>query len=319
MFAAIARKLSALSRRWARRHGLDASPCTLRARRIYILPTGLGLAYGLMLLAMLAGAMNYANNLALGLALLLGSLGLTAMHHCHRNLHGLVVRAAGADPVFAGQTARFRIILENTASTPRAELVVENEHHTSTPLQLPAGSSVETQLQIPAIHRGRLPLDQFRISTFHPLGLFRAWVYLQMDSHCIVYPRQAADNDLLPITPMPASGERHGIPGEEEFAGLRPYQPGDSPRRIDWKAYAREQGLQVKQHAGAQTQPELLDFDALTGMDTEARLSQLCRWVEDANSQDRRYALKLPGVNIAIGSGAAHRQRCLTALALFGL
>lgn len=297
---------------------MDASPCTLPGKRIYILPTALGTAYALMLLAMLAGAMNYANNLALALAMLLGSLGLTTMHHCHRNLHGLVIRASGADAVFAGQTARFRILLENTASKLRAELVVDNDHHSNEPVQLPAGSSTEVILKMPAARRGRLALDQFRISTRHPLGLFRAWTYLHLDVQAVVYPKPAAA-DSAPTAPLLSQGERHGSPGEEEFAGLRPYQPGDSPRRIDWKAYAREQGLQVKLHAGVQAQPELLDFDALPGMDTEARLSQLCRWVEDAHREDRRYALRLPGVHIAASNGSVHRQRCLTALALFRL
>ena len=57
-----------------------------------------------MLFAMFLGAMNYANNLALGLTFLLGALGLTAMHYCHRNLAGVHVRSAASEPVFAGQT-----------------------------------------------------------------------------------------------------------------------------------------------------------------------------------------------------------------------
>ena len=68
-----------------------------------------------MLFAMFLGAMNYANNLALGLTFLLGALGLTAMHYCHRNLAGVRVRSAASEPVFAVETARFRIALENGA------------------------------------------------------------------------------------------------------------------------------------------------------------------------------------------------------------
>lgn len=71
----IVRRLRQWSRRWAfKRHGVDPDPVTLPSRRIYILPTGLGVAFSLMLFAMFIGAMNYANNLALGLTFLLGSL-----------------------------------------------------------------------------------------------------------------------------------------------------------------------------------------------------------------------------------------------------
>ena len=88
---------------------------SLSGRRIYIVPSALGIAFTLMLFAMFLGAMNYANNLALGLTFMLGALALTAMHYCHRNLAGVQLRSAASEPVFAGQTARFRIALENDA------------------------------------------------------------------------------------------------------------------------------------------------------------------------------------------------------------
>jgi hypothetical protein len=86
---------------------------TLQRGRIYILPTGLGLAFGVMLFAMLLGSLNYGNNLGLALTFLLGALGVVAMHACHRNLESLVARASDADPPFAGQDALFRIAVAN--------------------------------------------------------------------------------------------------------------------------------------------------------------------------------------------------------------
>ncbi|MBS0395323.1 MAG: DUF58 domain-containing protein, partial [Proteobacteria bacterium] len=53
---------------WSRRrHGPDRGVVTVTRRRVYILPTGLGLAYAAMLFAMLLAGLNYGNNLALGL------------------------------------------------------------------------------------------------------------------------------------------------------------------------------------------------------------------------------------------------------------
>ena len=95
--------------RWARRRqGLDPDPVVLSTRRIYILPTGLGMMYGSMVFLMMLGAMNYGNNLALGLTFLLGALGLVSMHHCHRTLAGLSMASTASEAVFAGQTARWR-------------------------------------------------------------------------------------------------------------------------------------------------------------------------------------------------------------------
>src|SRR6476469_3115563 len=144
-------------RQWARRrYGTDADPSTIATRRIYILPTKLGIAFGLMLFAMFIGAMNYANNLALGLAFLLGGLGLTAMHHCHRNLAGVRVRSAGVEPIFAGESASFQIALENTATLARPELEIRNEHTYVAPQRIDAGSRVVMILNAPAALRGYL-------------------------------------------------------------------------------------------------------------------------------------------------------------------
>src|SRR4051812_9944336 len=101
-------KLRSILNHWARkRQGPDPDPVILHRKRIYILPTGSGILYGLMVFVMMLGAMNYGNNLALGLTFLLGALGVVAMHHCHRMLAGLKIASAATDPVFAGQTARF--------------------------------------------------------------------------------------------------------------------------------------------------------------------------------------------------------------------
>ena len=105
--------------------------------------------------------------------------------------------------------------------------------------------------------------------------------------------------------------------GDEEFAGLRSFHPGDSPRRIAWKAYAREQGLMVKQYAGTSISTCMFDWDVLAGLDAELRLSRLCRWVLDSHQQGIAYGLKLPGFNAAPALREAHRSRCLQALALF--
>jgi uncharacterized protein (DUF58 family) len=304
-----------------KRQGTDPDPVTLATRRIYILPTSLGFGFAGMLFLMLVGAMNYANNLALGLAFLLGSLGLVAMHHCHRNLVGLQLAGGAIEPVFAGQSARFRVVLLNEARQPRPEIVISGDVSSSPPVRLdPAGDTASrevVELEVPAAARGRLRLDRFEIGTCHPFGLFRAWAVLHMDLECVVYPRPGTRGMAPPPRETDVGGAQDGAQGDEEFAGLRPYHAGDSPRRMAWKAYARGQGLQTKQFAGTAVISHVFTWDSLDGIGVEARLSQLCRWIIDAHAAGRAYGLDIPGVHIGPNVGDAHRQRCLTALALF--
>lgn len=320
MVRSLLSRLRRKTRAWARkRHGIDADPTVLSGRRIYIVPSGLGVAFALMLFAMFLGAMNYANNLALGLAFMLGALGLTAMHYCHRNLAGVRIASAASEPVFAGELARFRIALENTAPLARHELTIGNDHDIHEPVRIDPGGRAVLTVDAPATRRGYLTLDYFEISTRYPFGLFRAWAYLHMNLRCIVYPRPAARGLAPPPFETDIGGAQDSARGDEDFAGLRTFHSGDSPRRIAWKAYARGQGLHVKVYAGTAVMSHLFDWSSLpAGMGTEARLSQLCRWIEDAYLAHRAFGLKLPALEIPPNIGPAHRQRCLTALALFG-
>lgn len=316
-----ARLLASLRRKtrvWARkRHGIDADPLILSGRRIYIVPSALGSAFALMLFAMFLGAMNYANNLALGLTFMLGALALTAMHYCHRNLAGVQIRSAANDPVFAGQSARFRIALENASKLARHELAIGNDHKTAAPVRVEPNGRAVLDLELPAPQRGLLALESFEITTRHPFGLFRAWASLHMDIKCVVYPKPSARGLPPPPLETDTGGAQDSARGDEDFAGLRPFHPGDPPRRIAWKAYARAHELQVKVYAGTAVTSHSFNWDSLEGLGVEGRLSQLCRWIEDAYAAGRAFGLRLPGVEIPPNIGPAHRQRCLTALALF--
>ncbi|MBL8271661.1 DUF58 domain-containing protein, partial [Steroidobacter sp.] len=272
----LVQRMRRLSRRWAfKRHGVDVDPLTLSSRRIYIVPTGLGIAFAAMLFAMFIGAMNYANNLALGLTFLLGSLALTAMHYCHRNLSGIVIRSVNNEPVFAGDTATFQVALENGAPLARHELTLRNDHGAAQPQRVPANGRAVFDLQGPAPRRGLLTLDHFELVTRHPFGLFRAWAHVHMSLTCVVYPKPGPRGLAPPPVETDTGGAQDWGQGDEEFAGLRPFHPGDSPRRIAWKAYAREQGLQVKVYAGTAVTSHVFDWDSLPALGVEARLSQL--------------------------------------------
>ena len=105
--------------------------------------------------------------------------------------------------------------------------------------------------------------------------------------------------------------------GTDDFTGFANYRPGDSIKSIDWKAFAREQPLLVKRFSGAGARQLVLRWrEAGTG-DTERRLSQLCRWVLDAERLGLNYGLQLPGLEIAPSQGELHRRECLRALACF--
>lgn len=316
----LASRLRKRTRAWARRrHGVDASPMVIPKRRVYILPTRLGLTYGSMLFLMFLGSVNYANNLALGLTFILASVALVAMHHCQSNLAEVRIASAATEPVFAGQLARFAVAVDNDAPRTRHEIVVAANSQGGDPVSVQPNDRAVVYVATPTHSRGRAVLDHLQVSSNYPFGLFRAWTHVHIPMTCIVYPKLAERGLRPPPTETDIGGAQDSDRGDEDFAGLRAFTAGDSPRRIAWKAYARGQGLHIKHYAGTAVTSHMLDWDALHGLGTEARLSQLSRWVEDAHASGHAYGLRLPGVEFPANIGSAHRQRCLTALALFGL
>ena len=306
--------------RWLFRFGRDEQlPVVLTQRRIFILPTRAGLLYGLVLCVMLIGAINYNLSLGHALVFLLAGLGLVAMVHTFRNLLGLRLMPGRADPVFAGEAAYFTVHVENALRQPRRALELAFGKNGTVPLNIPGSEQASVAVPCVTLRRGRLDPGRITLSSRYPLGLFRAWSYPHPLLSCLVYPTPL-ETPLPPSTPSWKSTGSKGNSGQEDFSGLRERQANDSPRHIAWKAVAHDidhRPLLVKQFDGGAAEELWLDWTLIPpGNDTETQLSLLAGWIVIADREQRHYGLRLPGRCIAPGSGPAHRDACLEALAL---
>jgi uncharacterized protein (DUF58 family) len=288
------------------------------ARQIYILPTPMGLFYALVVMAMVLGSLNFQNNLGLLFGFFMAGVGLVAMHRCWFNLLGLGAQVRAGPPAFAGNPGQFEVILRNERGAARYDVRVLGQLDWTRPVHLEAQDQREVTLTVPSAHRGLLPLPEVEIETRHPMHLFRAWCYAASQAACLIYPRPA-DVAVAPgqdggDTRLPARGSGEGA---DDYFGPREYRRGDSQRRVDWKALARERGLVVKEFGGDQGLEIWIDWAALAVADPEYRIALLARQVLDAAQASLRFGLRLPGTQVGLGSGEAQVQRCLTELALF--
>ncbi len=298
--------------------GPETGPVVLGQRRVYILPTGGGLMFGVTLLLMLIGSINYNLSLGYVLVFLLAGNGVVSMLHTWRNLARIALRPGKASPVFAGEFAGFRVQVENPGSLPRMSLAVQLSGQLPEYFNAVASGSTEIEAKMPAAMRGLLYPGRFRIFTTYPLGLFYAWAIVDLDMHCLVYPKPEPGKLALPPAQAASGLGAAAGSGEEDFAGLRTFHPGDSPRRIAWKAFARNEIFLSKQFSGSAAAELWLDFgDLPSTLGVEAKLSRLARWVIESEAAGLRYGLRLPGREFDPDSGALHRDRCLQALALF--
>ncbi len=310
--------MSALRRRFhqlLRRLRLTANrPVRIDSRHIYILPTSYGWLFGILLVLMLVASLNYDNNPAYLLTFLLFGLGSNAMFFTWRNLHGLQVRLQASRPVFAGDPAQLLItpageIRPALAFTMQEQATVSDIAQVLDPVVL----------ELPTTRRGWLEPGELTVSTRYPLGLFRAWTLIDIDTPILVYPQPSEAKDLPNILHSTQQGSAREQSGEEDFFGLRSFRPGDPLSRVDWKGLARERELMTKQFSHpAQDKPFVIDWQLFAPRDTETRLSMMTRLVIDAEQAAQVYGLSLPGHTIECGRGERHFHRCLKALAIFG-
>lgn len=290
-------------------------PLALPRRRIYILPSRFGLVYAAALFFLQLGALNYNNNAAILLALLLASIALLSAVACVRFLNGLTVMDFSADEAFAGSTQECRLSLRSEHGPIRGELRLRIDNQDARTDY--NGDTAIAHWNAPAGRRGRHRLERVRVSTGYPLGMFHAWCVLAPDAGRLVYPAPETPAVPWPVVRDPAIGDRSAPrAGDEEWHALREFRRGDSLRDIAWKTSARHDRWLVAETRSASQAPSLcFGLDQVTFLDREHALSRLCRWVVLAEAAHQAYTLDLGERVIGPGLGEQQRRRALSALA----
>ena len=289
----------------------ESLPIELHRRRIYIVPSGFGIGFSVLLLVMLIGALNYANNAALLLTCLLGAASAATMLVAFRSLDGLRLSHIRAGYAVAGQAIELTLAFDSGRLRNAIRLDLGSS---SVAFAIDAHTIAQVKLLLPTVQRGWQPLPRLRLWSSWPLGLFRAWSWLHPDQSVLVWPRPEAAG---PSPHAPADDAHHmRLHRGDELAALRDYRAGDPQRHIAWKASARHDHLLVKDFEQPQSRPQWqLDWRQLGGLDGEARIARLARWLNEAQAQRCSYSLWLPGNEIASSSGPLHYARCMSALA----
>lgn len=297
----------------------------LTHRRIYILPNQRGLSFAGLTLLLLMIAFVYNNNLAYLLCFLLASIFVTTILHSFKSLSGLVIRPGNGHSVYAGEKAAFDIHVSNPSKAERMSLQCRLLL-TDTPLGeldneqgicLKPQEKKRIRLYSPTERRGWHSCEKIILSSSYPLGLFRIWTVLNFDIKALIYPKPSEHEVPFPETAGENLQQGTGRKGQGDFYGLREYQEGDAIRDIHWKSLAKGQGLHSKYYSGEALAELWLDYEQTPGYDTEQRISQMCRWLIDADQSGRQYGFILPGTTFQPSSGSEHFKKCLNALALF--
>ncbi len=306
---------------WLERRIPPSSSITLNQANVFIFPTKTGFAFGLFIALLIIGAINYQASLVFGLAFLLGAMFLVTILYTFRNLSGLRLELAGARPGFVGEDIEFSVRVVRPPGRGREGIQLGWPGNISQWAELADTEADVVRLFVKGTRRGWLNPGRLLVETYYPLGLLRAWTWVDLNALALVYPKP-----MFGELPEFSSGRRdEGVlidpRGSDDFTDIKAYSQGDPIKHIIWRSYARSDGrdLQVKRFTSYQEPRLWLRFDETAG-EVEERLSRLTGLALKATRLEREFGLELSGATVRVqpGVGEAHLESVLRELALYG-
>jgi len=304
---------------WLARRIPPGQRITLSQSNIFIFPTRSGFTFGGLLAILILGAINYQNSLVYGVAFLLGAVFTITILYTFRNLSGLSIELAEARSGFVGEDIEFAVRVERPKGKGREGIQIGWPEGFKQWVEISEDEAAVVDLYVNAEQRGWLRPGRMLVETYFPLGILRAWTWVDINAKALVYPKpmfaEAATHasskhrdDGVLIDPL----------GSDDFVDIRDYVAGDPIKNILWRSYARSDNLAVKRYA-SYIEPRLwFDFDEVPG-DVEEKLSRLTGLALRATRSEREFGLRLPNRSISPGVGQAHLETVLRELALYGI
>lgn len=174
--------------------------------------------------------------------------------------------------------------------------------------------------------RGVLRFRGLTLARPDPLGLFQAFRTISLPQSLLILPR------LYQLPPIALPGTRRyqsggialasSVGDTEEFRSLREYRPGDSPRKIHWKSWAKTGKAIVKEEQDEFFVRHALILDTFQSQAYseifEAAIAVAASFACEIQTQESLLDLMFVGLEtycFTIGRGLSHTDRMLEILA----
>jgi uncharacterized protein (DUF58 family) len=244
----------------------------------------LGVIFGTLIVIVAGAAFITGNNLFYLLLALMAATLIVSMLANRLNLTRLWVDLTAPPHVFAAEPAQLDVTLTNFRRLLPAfslTLSLTRQGGEAEPQVLacyaivPPRSRASQQVAHTFARRGVYGLTQLALQTRFPFGLVERRLRLQHEGELIVYPPLKPLSEFA-TAPFWQTGwresQQRGHDGD--LYSIRPYQPSDRRRAIDWKATAKTGQLMTRQLTREEDWQVTLVFDATSPATNEDRFER---------------------------------------------
>jgi len=175
-------------KRWLHRRIPPQHKVTLSQRSIFIFPTKIGFLFLFLLFILLLAAINYENSLIYALVFWLGSAFFVTIFYTYKNLSSIKLELQNCGRGFVKEDIEFEIKVSCPENTKREGIQLGWPNAVKQWAELYTCNSTVIHLFVGATKRGWLNPGRLLIETYFPLGLLRAWSWVDLDAKAIIYP-----------------------------------------------------------------------------------------------------------------------------------
>lgn len=216
--------------------------------------TRAGWAYTLAVIVVGVAAVGTANNLLFLIVAAMLSALLVSGFISRLSLAGLELDLALPEHISARHKVAGRIFLRNQKRwVPSFSILLEGTPGSSFSSAIyfpviPGGAKIEEMVEVAFERRGIYREDSFLFSTRFPFGFTERRTQVTLRRDVLVYPCLTPQDDFDRIL-REIRGEiaAHYRGRGSDFYRIRPYEPFESARHVDWKASAHTGELQVRE------------------------------------------------------------------------
>lgn len=316
MIKHLKQRLETYWKTWFNKRNPKGNPQRLTSHNVYILPAPFGVVYGIVLITLFTGAINYQISAVFLMTFLLGVIGLVSAWETHANLKDLSIQLINIKDAELGSPALVTLLIQaNHKARFNLEIYINNNdkvHLAHIPIE-----GQQIVLPIRTNKRGYFLLPRITLASTYPFGLFSAWGYAYYDQYYYVYPQSLSPG----YWPEPTSLLNLGHvdkQGHEDFYDLKAVNtPWTQPNLIAWKIAAKNQGWYLKMMESNEGDFWIFKLSDLPTQDIEINLQHLSYWLHEAEVSGNLYALELNQNLTALDHGEHHLHQCLQQLATF--